>query len=154
MSDSAQRFASEFKAAHFHHRETLIEGIERGDVTLQSFTEDSSQKASSYLRIYEFRLEGLDRRLGNTNHVSELKSDVRALCAGLAKEPDDRVDLWIFSKDPYYTYSVFVGHETRSVFGCFRGVDDRLIDAETRRTLWGENEGEQVEDPKPDNAPS
>ena len=142
MNDSVHRFVCDFGDASFHHKETLIEGMKKNEVSFESLTEDACQRASDYLELYVFRLRGMDRRLGNRAHVSDLKSDVRALCAGFAAEPDDLVDLLIFTKDPYYTYSVFVGHESRAVFGCIRGVDNRLVDADTRRMLWGESSGE------------
>ena len=64
--------------------------------------------------------------------------DTADLCSGLRGHQTDRCELWSFTEAPYFKYGVFVGHESRIILGCIRGVDDRLITPETRIELWGE----------------
>lgn len=137
MDSAAQRFVTTFADADFRHREPLLSGIRGGAISLESVSEDSSQEASAYSDIYEFRLEHL-RRKQATQHVESMRSDVEALCEGLKADPSDPCDLWNFTEPPYFLYSVFVGRRSRRVLGCVKAVDDRLIDEQIRRELWGE----------------
>ena len=137
MSDAAERFASEFAGTDFRHSSMLMGGIHDGSITTFSVSEDSSLPASHYLDIYRLRLKGLKAR-DRTPHVDSMQNDVSALCDGLSSEPTEPCDLWIFQQQPYYNFSVWVGRESRSILGCIRGVDNRLVDDKIRADLWGE----------------
>ena len=82
---------------------------------------------SHYLDIYEFRLKRLDERTQHTEHTTSLRFDTANFCDGLRAHPTDTCELWSFTESPHFTYGVFVGHKSRLVLGCIRGVDDRLI---------------------------
>lgn len=136
MDSATQRFVSSFECTDFRHRDAIVSGLREGDISLSSVSEDSSQTASAYSDIYEFRLQHLKSKSA-TDHVESLRSDVEALCEGLKTDPSDSCDLWIFTEPPHFSYSVFVGRRSRRVLGCIKGVDDRLIDDSIRRELWG-----------------
>lgn len=141
MDAASQRFVAHFGDAVFRHCAPLLSGLRKGAITLESLSEESSQTASAYSDIYEFRLRHLNGKPA-TEHVESLRLDVEALCVGLKADPADPCDLWIFTEPPHFSYSVFVGHRSRNVLGCIRGVDDRLIDDSIRLKLWGRDHTE------------
>lgn len=144
MLDKAQQFAEEFADDEFRHSKALIDGIRDGSISLYSAPDRSKQRAAEYLHIYRSRLDHLQTRT-DTAHVNSLREDVRVLCENLSLDPNQKCELWIFNQIPYYDYSIFVGHLNRDIIGCVRGVDDRLIDQDMRRQLWGDSEEKKKE---------
>ena len=139
MNSDIQRFVDEFREASFSHSEHLIAGLISGEIELHAASEDSGSPASHYLHIYEFRLKNLNDRFENrhTEHTVSLRNDTRLLIDGLQQHPDEICDLWMFTEQPYYNYSIWIGRESRTIFGCVRAVDNRLVTPEIRSELWG-----------------
>jgi hypothetical protein len=129
----------------FRHRERLLAELDSGQTIFRTHTanEATSLTCSQYLAIYRRRGEHISELA--TAHAFSLREDVLALCKELEKPPDEPVRIWSFSKPPYYDYDVFEGAETRRILGCILGVDDRLIDNQTRETLWGKTDKRQPE---------
>ena len=138
MHPDIKRFVEEFDGASFRHSEHLLPGLRTGKILLHAASEDSETTASHYLDIYEFRLKRLAERTEHTSHTSTLRDDVQELVDGLAKRPGEPCDLWMFTETPHFGYSVWIGRESRRIYGCIRGVDDRLVTPEIRSELWGD----------------
>ena len=140
MNSNIARFISEFESTPFNHQQKLISGLRSGEVSLHSAPKEKLLSISHFLAVYEFRLQHLEKRFGSkhTSHTKSLRYDTADLCSGLRGHQTDRCELWSFTEAPYFKYGVFVGHESRIILGCIRGVDDRLITPETRIELWGE----------------
>ena len=136
MANAENRFVSEFNDTKFRHSDELISEIHSGAIRLHSVSESSEQKASAYFDIYHFRSKRLLDRI-QTDHVRSLSTDIKELCDELSRNLTEPCDLWIFEQNPYFSFSVFVGRDSRAIMGCIRAVDDRLIDDEVRRELWG-----------------
>ena len=139
MNSAAETFVREFEFAPFNHGATLIAGLQSGDVLLRSAPKKPMSSVSHYLDIYETRQKRLDERpkAEHTEHTESLQFDVTVLCQGLRFQETGAVELWSFAESPHFLYTVFVGHQSRMVLGCVKGVDDRLVTPETRTELWG-----------------
>ena len=141
LNFNVARFVSEFESAQFNHHQKLISGLRSGGILLRSPPSESLSPVSHYLDIYEFRLKRLDQcpEPQQTEHMKSLRFDAANFCDGLRAHPTDTCELWSFTESPHFTYGVFVGHESRVILGCIRGVDDRLINSDTRLELWGKH---------------
>lgn len=138
MHSNIKRFVEEFDGASFRHSEYIVDGLRNGRILLHSLSEDSATPASQHLDVYEFRLKRLQERPEHTAHTRTLRDDVQELVHGLAEHSDEPCQIWIFTEAPHHLYTVWIGRESRTIFGCIRGVDDRLITPETRSELWGD----------------
>jgi hypothetical protein len=140
LNADVARFLSEFETAQFNHASKLVSGLKSGAINLHSAPRESRSPVSHYLNIYEFRLKRLDQRSESqqTEHTKSLLFDTANLCNGLQSQPTDTCELWSFTETPYFTYGVFIGHESRMILGCIRAVDNRLVNPEIRTELWGE----------------
>ena len=129
-----------FEHTYFRHREELLTELNSGQTTFYSHTlADVHQlPAKHYLAIYQQRAKHVQKF--TTEHAVSLRNDLVALCQELKKTPEEFVQIWSFSKLPYFNYAVFVGASNHQIFGCILAVDDRLIDDETRIQLWGKPE--------------
>ncbi len=58
--------------------------------------------------------------------------------------------LWLSTREPHYTSSVFEGVDSHRIIGCLAAVDRRKIDAQGWGRLWGE--GRCPTTPRPNHA--
>jgi len=128
------------EAQTFRHKERLISGLKSGECLLRTSPTFHKNRlpCSHYFAIYQRRAKLLEKC--TTDHGRNLRADALALCDALANSPDEPVMIWSFTQAPYFDYSVFEGATSHHILGCVFGVDDRLIDAKTRKELWGETE--------------
>lgn len=128
------------ETANFRHQDELMTELKSGKAIFNSDIPADVRllPASHYLAIYQRRAKHLQKY--STAHAASLKEDVLALCKELEKTPQSLVQIWSFSKPPYFDYSVFVDTANNHILGCILGIDARLIDESTRIELWG-NQG-------------
>ncbi|HEX4950234.1 MAG TPA: hypothetical protein VFZ34_26440 [Blastocatellia bacterium] len=128
------------KTSNYRHREQLMVELQTGQTVLQPHSDADKNwlPCRHYLEIYQRRARYAQQYMTATEHVVGLTNDCLALCEELVKTPDEPVEIWSFTKQPYFNYAVFVGANSHHILGCILGVDDRLIDDTTRKILWGE----------------
>ena len=122
--------------SEYRHKEELESGISDGSIKFERSLE-GKQKGESYLQIYKTRRDGLAKSESDTNHVKSLLKDVEALCEGFKKYTNESIDHWSFDGPRFLGYTVFVAHDSEEIIGCVKGADDRQVNDENYKELWG-----------------
>ncbi len=120
MNTDLSRFVAEFRCAQFRHHDYLISGIEAGDVSLHSVSENASQSIEELTHTFDRRRRRLERLLeaDDCERARSVRDDTLALCEGLRAHVDDQCDFWIFTHSSDGIIYVYIAHLTRTVMGC------------------------------------
>ena len=140
MDPDIKRFVDEFRNTQFSHSEHLFSGLDSKLIQLHRVSEKSELTASHYYDVYKLRLNMLNQRFKerHTVHTEQLAVDTSILIEGLSRFGNQICDVWTFFEKPYFVYTVWIGRGSRTIFGCIRSADDRLVTPDTRKELWGD----------------
>ncbi len=135
MNLELERFIERCRRIDFRNRNELLEGIKSGEIILSSLKSNSDLPCRHFLDIYEHREKHLRRF--QTQHSERLRKDVLEMINEMSQTPDERVELWIFTRQPNIIFSVFENTNRRKILGCLKAVDKRLTSEDEWNELWG-----------------
>ena len=130
LNPSVAKLLREIRDCSFSHSEDLFQGLRNGSILLHAVPSESPLPVSHYAHIWQTRLELCDRNIrqrSETDHKRRLRKDMQSLVDGFESGNEELCDLWIFTKLPHFVYAIWIGNPSRTVFGCVRSVDNRLI---------------------------
>jgi hypothetical protein len=127
-------FLENYKNQMFPHSTELIKDIQSNVSKVISCSQNFINN-KNLITTFETRHKIVSEN--KTEHAQSILNDINVFIKNLSKDIGGTSQLWIFFKEPFYNYSVFVNTTTNTVIGCIKSVDKRKLTKEEVIAFWG-----------------